>query len=313
MQVFRTWLKPEQMFGGMWSGRPTRVWAARERDGMPWQLFQSDGRKHPDPAAFMPPNFQSMMAQAAVRFPLSANGLPGSIGTAECEAWEECRPSPGKFHPRIWKDEPSPSSKDQRREWSAAVTSVSTLVRRTVDMLRFIEPTAANMSTYGHEPRQLLILAAMEVEASWRGILLANGYRDGRLSTNDYVKLHAPMHLDQWRIGLSFHHDSAEFAPFENWDSNQPTQSLSWYDAYNAVKHDREREFARATVQHALTAVAAAYTLVIAQFGEFDSRASLGLDEFSVLESPVFTATEAYVPPLEGITGPDWVPEVLTL
>jgi hypothetical protein len=88
---------------------------------------------------------------------------------------------------------------------------------------------------------------------------------------------------------------------------------LSWYDAYSAVKHDREREFARATVQHALTAVAAAYRLVIAQFGEFDSRASLGLDEFSVLESPLFTAKEGYVPPLEGITKPDWSPENLAL
>ena len=34
--------------------------------------------------------------------------------------------------------------------------------------------------------------------------------------------------------------------PFRGWDASHPTQSLPWYDAYNAAKHDRESHFDKA-------------------------------------------------------------------
>ena len=43
--------------------------------------------------------------------------------------------------------------------------------------------------------------------------------------------------------------DMGELAPFALWEEARPTGSLAWYDAYNAVKHDRERNFSRATLE----------------------------------------------------------------
>ena len=54
---------------------------------------------------------------------------------------------------------------------------------------------------------------------------------------------------------------------FAEWDSSNPTQSLTWYDAYNAVKHSRETNFHLATLLSAFEAVTACAIMIDAQFG----------------------------------------------
>jgi hypothetical protein len=179
------------------------------------------------------------------------------------------------------------------------------------DVFRYIEPSKGNAGAYGHEIRQLLIVAATEVESSCRAVLSANGYGHdaARLNTRDFVRLCTPMRLREWRVALDSHPDLGEIAPFAGWDEAQPTTSLSWYDDYNAAKHDREANFARATLLSSVNAVAAAYIMVLAQFGEFDNRHFLGLDEFRQISIPTFPAEESYIPPSVG--GGDanaWVP-----
>jgi hypothetical protein len=65
------------------------------------------------------------------------------------------------------------------------------------------------------------------------------------------------------------------------------------------VKHDRESNFHRATLLNAVTAVAAAYVLLWAQFGKADQRAFLGLGEFKAEALPSFSAGERYVRPFD--------------
>lgn len=55
--------------------------------------------------------------------------------------------------------------------------------------------------------------------------------------------------------------------PFKNWKSDNPTKSLDWYNRYNAVKHDRETEFPKATIQSLLEAISALFLLIYAQYG----------------------------------------------
>jgi hypothetical protein len=188
------------------------------------------------------------------------------------------------------------------REWSSAVGAVSGLTRRMGELFRYIEPSVgSNLHAFGHEPRQLLVLATTEVESSYRAILRANGYKGHGDATKDFVKLAAPLRLGERSLRPALHPDLPEIAPFRDWDVSRPTQSLEWYDAYNAVKHDRESNFHRATVLNAVTAVAAAYVLVWAQFGQADERSFLGLGEFRAAAMPSFSAEERYVPP--GIIG----------
>jgi hypothetical protein len=107
-----------------------------------------------------------------------------------------------------------------------------------------------NFEAYGHEIRNLLILAATEVEAHWKGVLRANSQRAD--TTADYVKLLPAMKLNEYAVKLPFYPWLDAVKPFKGWSNSKTTQSLAWYDAYNAVKHDRETEFEKGTLLRAL-------------------------------------------------------------
>jgi len=130
-----------------------------------------------------------------------------------------------------------------------------------------IEPSKKNHATFGHLVRELLLLACMEVESSWAAVLKENGYLKPRLTTEDYVKLKEAMVLDCYRLSLQSYPDFPNFAPFENWDTSAPTESLIWYEAYNKTKHDREQNLEYASLENAIHAVGAAVVMFYAQFG----------------------------------------------
>ena len=77
--------------------------------------------------------------------------------------------------------------------------------------------------------RELLILACTEVEDAWSHFMrLANMPQGGRgWSTNDYVKLKGPLHLDEFELRLEPYPAAPAFRPFDGWDGIQPTQSLA--------------------------------------------------------------------------------------
>lgn len=150
------------------------------------------------------------------------------------------------------------------------LTAVIILVDRMEHIFRVIEPDLANLHAFGHEIRNLLLLASMEVEAAWSAILRENHYtleNNARFTTNDYVKLLAPLHLAEYQIGLVSYPRLALFQPFKDWDSRKPSQSIPWYQSYNKTKHNREGCFHSATLEHAINAVVAAVILYYAQFG----------------------------------------------
>jgi hypothetical protein len=63
------------------------------------------------------------------------------------------------------------------------------LKRKLETICQTVQPSEKTLDlVYGHEIRNLLILAATEVETHWRGILIANGVSTPR-NTNEYVKL----------------------------------------------------------------------------------------------------------------------------
>src|SRR5690606_22228340 len=88
-----------------------------------------------------------------------------------------------------------------------------------------------------------------------------------RLSTRQYARLRDPMLLQDWVLSLDNYPESRPLSPFRQWDTEKPTQSLAWYDAYNAVKHDRERHFSQAHLSHLLEAMAALHAVLAAQWG----------------------------------------------
>ncbi|MGA8598075.1 MAG: hypothetical protein WB676_25440 [Bryobacteraceae bacterium] len=166
-------------------------------------------------------------------------------------------------------------------------------------IFRVVHPVPTNFDTYGHDIRNLLILAATEVEAHWKGILKENGASG--VNTNDYVKLLPAMKLDEYSLRLPYYPWLSPVAPFRGWSGSAPTQSLTWYDAYNAVKHDRESAFNRGTLSDAIQAVCACAILMLAQFGKSGYHRRDEISHYFVLDStPKWEPTEVYV-----LSGPE--------
>jgi hypothetical protein len=134
------------------------------------------------------------------------------------------------------------------------------------NIFRTDHPVRENFNAFGHDIRNPLILASTEVEAHWKGVLAANGVK-GR-NSKDYVKLSEPLKLRGYAVELPFYPWLEPIRPFADWTpSCTLTKDLGWYDAYQAVKHDRENQFNRATLANALQSVCGCAVMLFAQFG----------------------------------------------
>jgi hypothetical protein len=171
------------------------------------------------------------------------------------------------------------------------------------EVFRFVEPRAENLHVFGHEIRQLLVLACNEVEAQCKAVLRANGYAPRaangglrRLTMRDYFRVSQPLRLDEWRVTLAVY-PLPPISPFAEWVGN--FVQLPWYGAYNAVKHDREIAFHEATLANLIDAMSAVCVLVVAQFGHFGRVTIAGRDPTEDFDytAPPFALDEHYLPP----------------
>lgn len=150
--------------------------------------------------------------------------------------------------------------------------SLQLLVERLYDLFLYVEPNHLGLQSFGHKSRELLILAATEVENYWQrhtreaGLV---GNRGRSLNTTDYVRLKDPLFLAEYEVTLKPYSSVAQIRPFAGWSAQNPTQSLLWYDAYNKTKHNRETHFHEASLQRCIEAVCAAIILFSVRFGPY--------------------------------------------
>jgi hypothetical protein len=221
---------------------------------------------------------------------------------------------PGDYHPRIWRNgikwAPQTPRKHQRlpTEATAGRRSGSIAVHRLLDQLAevidIVAPHPDNRRAHGPAMRQLLILACTEVEAAWRGVLDANlapPRRRDRYTSKDYALLADPMRLREYQLLAARYPDEwGVIAPFQTWDVDMATQSLPWYDAYNAAKHNRERDAPLASLEMVMSAVAAAWLLLLAQYGDQSDDVRDVLFHragFEIASAPKWSPEELYFPP----------------
>lgn len=219
----------------------------------------------------------------------------------------------GCFNPRVWRGipaslgfggyegvAPSPLIYSSRKQATVAANS---LFSGLVELFRYVEPSSTNDQCFGHRARELLILACTEVESHWKGVLLQNMKNPPTPSfkpvTKDYIKLAPILRLKDWRVMLKDYFGYRLIAPFEHWDTAKPSQSLEWYSAYNAVKHDREGKFEQAQIQFVIEAMAAVHVMLAAQWGpEIHSNSFTGgFSPFQIISMPTYAANEQYVCP----------------
>ena len=242
--------------------------------------------------------------------------------------WEQCLPwelhqlrlKPGQYYPRIARPtcaEPyetpgiCPAFETYQNEFASLAGQLSALIRRLQQVCETIYPRDANLHAYGHEIRNLLILGCTEVETHWRGILEANvaGTKPARWTTNDYVKLTGPLGLKSYQATFPGYPWLNPVSPFANWNASDPTKSLDWYAAYNAVKHDREGNFKDARLEYAFHAVAACAILLVAQFGSAPAfQWHPALQFLQLDQTPQWFPADFYIPPYHSSGAAGWTP-----
>jgi hypothetical protein len=223
---------------------------------------------------------------------------------------------PGEYHPRIARPLALATLELRRELWSppgvlgektymaSATGQLVSLKRKLETICQTVQPSEKTLDlVYGHEIRNLLILAATEVEMHWRGILIANGVSAPR-NTNEYVKLVDPLKLSDFAITFHDFPDLQPVQPFAGWSKLDPTQTLRWYAAYHGVKHNRGDEFERGTLRRVFEAVAACIVLVIAQFGRVALKAELS--SFVDVTLPTWSTSEMYLS--LAMPGDNWTP-----
>ena len=185
----------------------------------------------------------------------------------------------GKFYKRMWHPPNylSPESLISNPEsYTQSLVVIELLIKKMNELFLTIEPTEKNIHVFGLKIRELLLLACMEVEASWKGVLKEHEYiknsknSEQHWNTTDYIKLLEPMCLANYTLALRSYPNFPRFRPFSCWSQKPkfgPTKSLYWYNAYNNTKHDREASLNEATLLHAIHSVGAVVVMFCAQFG----------------------------------------------
>jgi hypothetical protein len=131
-------------------------------------------------------------------------------------------------------------------------------------ILEFIEPSDSNTNTYSHRLYELLLRCATEFETNCKQILAANGYTKKKLDITDYFKINQATHLSDYEVKLCTWYPAPKvLKPFAEWKKDH---SLSWYEDYNDVKHNRSQNFCKAKLSTVLNAAAALISILFAQF-----------------------------------------------
>ncbi|MBZ5715280.1 hypothetical protein [Nannocystis pusilla] len=226
---------------------------------------------------------------------------------------------PGKFHPRVWRQKAGPEPASMYgQEFTSDIVNFELLERDLESLFQIIEPykgspnPSPNEMAFGHGIRRLLILACTEVENLLKRVMLSHGCQSNgkHWSTNDYVKTYPVLKLGHISSRLVRYPDYPPLQPFHGWGEGPPSQSLDWYNAYNATKHDRMEGLKEATFSRALNAVAAVHVLLTAQYGigllrTRWGRFALKTEDhhsriFENVDLPLHPLGKQYIPPFAG-------------
>lgn len=154
-------------------------------------------------------------------------------------------------------------------------SAYSAITRDLVTLCEYIDPCDANKLAYSHRTYELFLRTCTELENLWKYIL-----RD---------KQH-PVKEKDWDIfqyrqieklyGVNLSNKEVTFVywkpdpyqnyakPFYDWHTTPQGQSpLAWYKAYNEVKHDREMNFGKASLENVILSISALHVNLLEVFG----------------------------------------------
>lgn len=176
------------------------------------------------------------------------------------------------------------------------------LIEKMQELLLFVEPSNEGLKSYSHKARELLFLACSDFESMLKKYNFGKNER-----MNDYIEIMKYIDLSKFKIQLVGYSKSYKCSPFENWNVKDPSKSLSWYYAYNQLKHNIDKNFHLATLENCINAISANIILFTIRYstnyiyvkddtcsslirGSFDYRIENSMDFYI----PIFEGERSY-------------------
>lgn len=200
-------------------------------------------------------------------------------------------------------------------DWSSSIRAYNLLIDDFKKICEYVDPSEENSAVYSHRIYEVFIRACMEFESNAKGILKANGYvkidknkkiiDENYWNIDDYKKLSPVLKLSEYEVLINFWDNGrgGEISPFNNLADGE-SGVLVWYQDYNKVKHNREKDFNLASFSNLLNALCGVFIILFSQYGVqvFNSYHNVtnyddegGLDKIIYQDSSIF-----------GIKTPDW-------
>jgi len=158
---------------------------------------------------------------------------------------------------------------------------------------RYIELTEDNFGTYSTENARILMTATQEVDVLAKQI--CQHFGDDSDSEGGYREFIPKKFPEISSLTVALPRFGLECQPYVNWASKK---TPDWWTANNKVKHERHREFARASVSNVLNAICALFLMNLYYHDSISK-----LDE--IFPGPVLLAavqlTESMVPTVMGL------------
>ena len=132
---------------------------------------------------------------------------------------------------------------------------------------RFVEPHPSNLKTFSLEYTRIILSAGSEIEVVCRLICgeidpsCSYTSSDNRADMGKIAKKIQTSIPHIYNAKMEISSTSQTIFPFSVW-KHSPASNLTWWEDYNLIKHYRHNEFSRATLENAMSCVAALMILV---------------------------------------------------
>lgn len=192
---------------------------------------------------------------------------------------------------------------DNYNEYNDYIHQLELLLSDLYDIFKVVEPNLNNEKVYGNAFRNIIIRACTEVDSLMKKVSEDNGLKGnkGKYNTQHYVRFKNILQIDQYTTNFNYISDLEDLTPFNGWNEKSPTESLSWYNAYNLVKHDRINKKEEATMHNAIESIMAFAIVMMAQFGYRNQiwQESIG-KIIKVVKEPQWRINDFYFPVVDG-------------
>lgn len=125
---------------------------------------------------------------------------------------------------------------------------------------RYIEFTENNYTTYSIELVRLLLSAASEVDVVAKLLCTREEPLKKAEKIDQYRDILNPIFPKIRDMKIQIPRYGLTLTPWLNWNENKTPM---WWNAYNGVKHSRDKDFPNANLQNALNSIAGLFCLVL--------------------------------------------------